>query len=144
VALSLRALAGVTPALVVVGGSFWLGRMCLQESARMETVVSKVESETMLRPTPEDEDRLHRVALKQETAEDLLDGRLTFAQAIDRYVTLLNSSDDPQGPGETETDRAANQLLSFARVRATRDPQRFAERMAQLQSDAARLAGAAD
>ena len=134
-----RALVGVAPALVVVAGSFLLGRVCLKQRDELrdkDVDVVAVRGETMLWPTKDDEDRLHRVALKQETAEDLLIGRLTLAEAIERYETLAAGADGPQGPGDTDAERAINQVLSFARIRAAQAPQRYAARKAELESEA--------
>jgi hypothetical protein len=145
VTLSPRALIGVAPALVVVAGSFVLSRACLHRSdpeRDADAAFLHASGETVLAPSPEDEDRLHRVAVKQETVEDLLNGQMTFADALNRFETLTASAEDPaQAPGETEPERAINQLLSFLRVRANRDHDRYGPRLAELESEARSFQG---
>jgi hypothetical protein len=135
VTLSPRALIGVAPALVVVAGSFLLSRACLRQADRerdADVAAVHASGELMVAPSPQDEDRLHRVAVKQETVEDLLNGQMTFAEALDRFEVLTA----PAGSGEADSGRAVNQLLAYLRIRAGREPERFAGRLAELESEA--------
>lgn len=138
-----RALLGVAPALVVVAGSFVLSRACLHEANNPGAAQAiHVRSEIVERPSAEDEERLHRVALKQEAVEDLLNGELTLAETVERFE-LLSTSAEAQanlrsaGHGEP----AVNQVLAFARVRAAQDVPRFGATLARLEAEAHSPAG---
>jgi hypothetical protein len=139
--LSPRALFGVAPALIVFVGSFVLSRQSVRDSV-LETADGAVEpsrSETIVWPTAEDEDRLHRVALKQETVDDLLEGRLTLTEAIERFESLTTSDEAisnlrVSGGGETDAERTRNQLMAYARVRVAMEPKRFEAALARLEA----------
>jgi hypothetical protein len=102
------------------------------------------EMETMLWLSPGDEERMHRVALKQETVLDMLDGRLTVAEAADRFLEV--SSSHPESlehlrlsPGENDEEKALSQLVTFARVQASRRPQRYEAALARVEQAAKSL-----
>jgi hypothetical protein len=137
-------LLGVAPALIVVAGSFLLSREYAAEADRARARDEKAgrgQGELVLRPSAEDEERLHRVALKEETVADLLAGRLTLADAVDRFEMLSRSAREGEqpavsGPAVTDTGRAVHQILSFARVCAAHQPERFGGAVARLESEA--------
>jgi len=137
-----RALLGVAPAIVVLVGSFMMSRACLRENSTREAVESDASrSEVVVSPTAEDDERLHRVALKQEAVDDLLGGQLTLDEAVERFEML---SESPEARANLRTarraglddDPAVNQVLLFARVRAAQDPKRFAAALARLEAEA--------
>jgi hypothetical protein len=135
-----RALLGAAPAVIVLAGSFVLSRQCQPDSGRADAhgaVASRACAETVLPVTPEDEDRLHRVAIKEETVDDLLDGRLSVEDAVDRFEMLVGSA----GPGNrfqgsTTTERAVYQVISYARVRCEQEHSRYAAAMARVEAEA--------
>jgi hypothetical protein len=143
VTLSPRALLGAAPALIVLSGSFLLSRECLSEANRPERQDRSVvgsRPETVLAATAEDEDRLHRVAIKDETVDDLFCDRLTLEDAVARFEMLTAAAEagggSSGGPSGTPTERAVYQVLCFARVQARHKPERFAAPLARLESDA--------
>jgi hypothetical protein len=144
VTLSPRALLGAVPALIVLAGSFLLSREYLAETDRSNSWAdgeARAHGETVQWPTAQDEDRLHRVALKQETVDDLMDGRLTLEEAVARFEMLsaaAESSDSGavQSPGNTPTERAVHQVLSYAHVRASREAERLVVPLARVESEA--------
>ena len=83
----------------------------------------------MILPSADDEDRIHRVALKHEAVMDLLDGRLTLDEVVARFCVV--TADSPEalanlrecGDGTTDEQRFIHQVVAFARVQAGRDPQ---------------------
>ena len=136
-----RALLGVAPALVVVAGSFVLARHHNREAALAETAESQNCVETVCFVSPRDEDRLHRVALKLETAEDLMDGRLSLDEAVERFETVSAAPESLANlraalRGRSDRERAVNQVLAFARTRASQEPARFATALARVEADA--------
>ena len=136
-----RALLGVAPALIVVAGSFALSRHHDREAAPDEQFAQKRLTETVSFPSADDQARLHRVALKQESAEDLLDGRLTLAEAVERFETYSSAPESLANlresmAGQSDRERAVNQVLSFVRVRAAQEPARFAAALARVEDEA--------
>jgi hypothetical protein len=137
-----RALLGVAPALVVVAGSFVLSRACLRESSRPGAADPISErSEIVARPSAEDEDRLHRVALKQEAVEDLLNGELTLAETVERFEMLSTSAEAQanlrsSGLVDPDVEPVVSQVLAFARIRAAQDRPRFGAALARLEAQA--------
>jgi hypothetical protein len=142
-----RALLGVAPALVVVAGSFVLSRACLRESKSPGAADPTSErSEIIARPSAEDEERLHRVALKQEAVEDLLNGELTLAETAERFEMLSTSAEAQanlrtSGRVDPDVDPAMSQVLAFARIRAAQDLPRFGTVLARLEAEARSPAG---
>jgi hypothetical protein len=142
-----RALLGVAPAFVVVAGSFVLSRACLREAGNSGNAESiPVRSEIVARPSAEDEERLHRVALKQEAVEDLLTGQLTLAETVERFEMLSTSAEaqanlQTSGHRDPDGDPAVSQVLAFARVRTAQDPHRFGAALARLEAQARSPAG---
>lgn len=144
-----RALLGVAPALVVVAGSYVMSRACLHESARPtnDGDLASVQGEIVALPTTEDRDRLHRVALKQEAVEELLDGQLTLADAVERFEMVSTSAEAranlrTAGRADPDVDPAITEVLAFARVRAAKDP-RYAATLARLEAEVHSPAGPA-
>src|SRR5262245_53562792 len=100
--------------------------------------------ETIHPVSAEDEDRMQRVAIKEETALDMLDGRLTVEEAAAQFLEVASS--DPASleylrlsPGDTDEERALFQLVSFARIQAGRQPQRYGAAFARLEQVAKSL-----
>jgi predicted component of type VI protein secretion system len=97
--------------------------------------------EVMVSPSAEDQERLHRVALKLETVDDLMDRRITLAEAVERFEALdaapeaLSNIRASLG-GNTDAERTLNQVLSFARVRASQQPKRYNAALARLEAEA--------
>jgi hypothetical protein len=124
-----------------------LSRECVREAASCDSVGFDrfpSHSEVVAWPSPADEERLHRVALKLETIDDLLDGLLSLDQAVERFETLSVSAETQANlrasvGGDSDGERAVNQVLIFARVRAAQEPQRFAAAIARLESEAKSL-----
>lgn len=139
-----RALLGVAPALIVLAGSFAMSRDCVREPGVCEGDGSEGDSnlsEVVVWPSAEDQDRLRRVALKQESVEDLLTGQITLADAVERFETLFESSEGRTNlrtpvAGDSDGERALNQVLAFARVRAGQDPDHFGPALARVESAA--------
>lgn len=136
-----RALLGVAPALIVVAGGLALARHHDREAASNERAAGQRLSHTVSYPTADDEARLHRVALRQETAEDLLDGRLTLADAVERFETYSSGAEALANlresmAGQSDRERVVNQVLSFVRVRAFQEPDRFAAALARVEGEA--------
>ena len=136
-----RALLGVAPAVVVVVGSFALARHH-DRPDNTDAEFAHNYGEMIEFPSVQDEDRLHRVALKQETVEDLLDGRLALAQAIDRFEAWMSVRESGENvrtlvSGRSDRERAINQMMSFVRIRASQEPARFNVVLARIEAEAA-------
>ena len=136
-----RALLGVAPALFVVAGSFALARHHGPDGSPDGTLSSDSVAETVSFLSPQDEERLHRVALKQETAEDLLEGRLTLAEAVDRFYTYSSAPESLANlraslGGRSDRERVMNQVLSFVRTRVSQEPDRYALARTRLEAEA--------
>ena len=141
--ISPRALIGALPALLVVVGSLIMSRKVAHEADRTEYSVL-VRADELWYPSIEDEDRLHRLALKQETVEDLLDGRLSLQEATERFESFAKLAEldpDPlhQPSDDTNRQRALQQVLAYAHVRANQNPERFASAVKHLDEVAASL-----
>ena len=148
--LSPRAGLCAAPALIVFLGTCLTVNLVEREPAA-GPAPERVASGELLPPlsalSAEEEDRVHRIALKQEIAVDLLDGRITLADAVARFGELAAS--DPEalehlrqaGAGETDDQRAVYQVLAFARGQAARHRGRYAGTLARLEAEAASLAG---
>jgi hypothetical protein len=134
VIVSPRALIGVAPAVVVLVGSFWMSRNSARPEPREDG--SGSHSEVMTRLTPEDEDRLHRVALKEETIDDLIDRRVSLAEAVDRFEMLAGPVAFLTNPGETPRERAVWQIMSYIRKKFSTNLDQVADRLAELESEA--------
>ena len=93
-------------------------------------------------PDAETEERVHRVALRQETIDDLMNGQVTLEAAVERFWDLSTGSEGAlislrnTIPGETDEQRVVNQVLTFAKVHASKEPGRFDTRLAQLRAEA--------
>jgi hypothetical protein len=142
VTLSPRALIGVAPALVVLVGSFALSRQYMREVKRAESeVVVRYGGEVLVPLSAEDQERLHRVALKLETVDDLMDRRITLAEAVEWFEALDATPEALSNiraslSGNTDAERTLNQVLSFARVRASQQPKRYNAGLARLEAEA--------
>jgi hypothetical protein len=142
VTLSPRALIGVAPALVVLVGSFALSRQYVRDVKRAEAdVVVRYGGDVVVGQTAEDQERLHRVALKLEAVDDLMDRRITLTEAVERFEALDAAPEALSNmraslAGNTDTERALNQVLSFARVRASQNPKHFNAALARLEAEA--------
>ncbi|HVK12534.1 MAG TPA: hypothetical protein VM597_27545 [Gemmataceae bacterium] len=94
-------------------------------------------------PDAETEERVHKVAFRQETVADLMTGYVSLEAAVERFWDL--STGTPQSlvslrntiPGATDEERVVAQVLMFARVHASKEPGRWESRMAQLETEAA-------
>jgi hypothetical protein len=136
---ALRALVAATPVVLVLGGIFFMSRDPEPGAPHDPTECLEDGCPTVLTLTAEDEERMHRLALKTETAIDLLDGRMTVADAAARFLEL--SASDPESldnmrkasEGSTDEEKALDQLLAFARIQAIRQPERYAAAFAQAQ-----------
>lgn len=142
-----RALLGVAPALIVIAGSFALSRNCVPGPEGCKGVGPGSRSaivEVTVWPTAEDGDRLHRVALKQETVEDLLTGLINLSDAVERFETFSELGPGRTGAMADESDGAwaLKQVLSFSRVRAAQDPGQFGPALARVESAAREFATA--
>jgi hypothetical protein len=73
VLLALRALVAATPAILVLGAIFFMSRDNDLGAPKDPTECTD-DCPTVRMLTPEDEERMHRLALKTETAIDMLDG----------------------------------------------------------------------
>jgi hypothetical protein len=139
--LSWRAAICAAPTVLVLAGSAWLAQRSNTEleSAREADPTGGV---TVVWPSAEDNERLHRVAVKQETVVDLLDGRLSFDAAAERFWELTSSSPEALAQlrdkklGDSDEERVRNQLLVFARVQAARDRGRYAAALARVEDEA--------
>lgn|GEM_PF-4200172 len=136
---ALRALVAATPVVLVLGGILFMSRNPEVGAPADPTECTKDDCPNVLRLTAEDEERMHRLALKTETTIDMLDGRLAVAEAAARFLELCSS--DPESlenmrhasAADTDEEKALDQLLSFARIQAIRQPERYAAAFAQAQ-----------
>jgi hypothetical protein len=139
-----RAVIGAAPALfLLVAGALLIQKYRPDQKSTAE------DTESAVRPTADDEETLHRTALKQETAIDLLDGRLTMAEAVERFhecsATSSRSLDSlrDQYVGANENEKIVHQVLSFARIHALRNPDRYGHTFARLEAEARALSSVA-
>ena len=126
-----RALFFSVPALIVLVGGYYVA----PKVSPIEEDVQPGSSYSALIdwPSEKDEDLMRRVAIKQETTLDLLDGRLTLREAVDRFRLL--STPTASGSFESLDDsRFVAQVISFARSHAARDPGRFHATLLQIES----------
>jgi hypothetical protein len=139
--VSWRAALCAAPTILVLAGSAWLAHRA-QTGSRPQGEMDPTGGTTVVWPSEADYDRLHRVALKQETVLDLLDGRLTFEAAAERFLELTIASPETLANlrqtsfGDTDEERAVHQLLVFARVQAARDRARYGDALARLELEA--------
>lgn len=129
---ALRALIAITPAIFVLASIFFMSSDTDLGSAKGTTVCAEDDCVSVQLASAQDQARVHRLALKTETAIDMLDGRLSVDDAAARFLEL--SASDPESlehmrqscSGATDEEKALDQLLAFARVQAVRQPKRFA------------------
>ncbi len=118
--LSPRAGMFAVPALVVFVGSYLMARPTPDGPTASDRPPDD-HRVSVERPTAEHEESLHRVARKQETAADLLDGRLTLAEAVARFREVSTSTPAAidnlrqNSAGPTDEARLVHQVLSFVR-----------------------------
>lgn len=137
-----RAALCAAPTILVLAGSAYLGDRSRGERAR-PPADDRTPGEIMIATTADDEDRIHRVALKYEATVDLLEGRMTFDEAVARFwevtsgspesLTFLHEATD----GTTDEERIIHQVVAFARVQAAKDPQRYRAIFERLEREAA-------
>lgn len=142
-----RALLGAAPAVIVVAGSYAMSRACLHDNAAREAAEQNMcVCEVIARPTAGDEERLHRVALKQEAIEDLLNGEITLAETVERFEMLSETPEAKAnlrvaGRVDPRRSPAVNQVLAFARIRAAQEPRRFRAVLNWIEAEARSPAG---
>jgi len=141
---ALRALLTCAIPVLVLAGSFLASHRGQEVVARSAHPGTSSGIETVKPLTTEDEERMHRVALKEETALDLLDGRMTVEEAAAQFLEV--SSSDPESlenmrlaPGDSDQEKALSQLILYARVQAGRKPQRYADALARVEQSAKSL-----
>ncbi|HJZ89231.1 MAG TPA: hypothetical protein VKE40_00060 [Gemmataceae bacterium] len=140
----LRAALGAAPALIVVAGSAWVAHIADRTSDRPPG--SDTYEETVLWPSPDDEARMHRLAVKQEAVSDLMDGLLTLEEVVERFEDVTESSAESVNnmrrtvEGGTDRDRILNQVVLFARVYASNNPRRYQEARRRIEQEARSLA----
>jgi len=140
---ALRTLLTVALPVLLLAGSLLISRY--GQAGSMKRVDDDTPSVvTMQAVSAEDEDRMQRVAIKEETALDMLDGRLTVEEAAAQFLEVASS--DPEAlenmrlsPGDTDEERALFQLISFARVQAGRQPKRYGAALARVEQAAKSL-----
>jgi hypothetical protein len=137
---ALRTLLTVALPVLLLVGSLLISQYG-QAGAIKGVEDAKPDVQTMYAVSAEDEDRMQRVAIKEETALDMLDGRLTVEEAAAQFLKVAAS--DPESleylrlaPGDTDEERALFQLISFARVQAGRKPQRYSAALARVEQTA--------
>ena len=142
-----RAALCAAPTILVLAGSAWMASHACQARDRA-TAAAEPDCEIIIANSPADEDRMHRVALKHEVVLDLLDGRLTFEEAVARFRDVTGGSAEAlanlreSGAGTTDEQRVVEQVLAFARVQASRKPSRYGPAMVRLELEAkSRFAG---
>jgi hypothetical protein len=136
-----RAALCAAPTILVLAGSAWMASHACQVRDRA-AAAKEFDCEIIIENTPADDDRMHRVALKHEAILDLLDGRLTFDEAVARFRDVTAGSAEARanlresGAGTTDEERVIEQVLAFARVQAARKPLRYGPAMVRLESQA--------
>jgi hypothetical protein len=94
-------------------------------------------------PDAETEERVHKVAFRQETIADLMNGELSLEAAVERFWDLSTGSEKSLVslrntiPGETDEERVIKQVLMFAKVHMSKSPGRYEDRLTQLETEAA-------
>jgi hypothetical protein len=143
---ALRAALCAAPTIIVLAGSAWIAQVADGKPERASASVP--DQETVNWPSREDEDRIHRLAIKQEAAADLLNGLLTLEETIARFRDVIDSSPECLNnlrltvPGDTDEERIVNQIVLFARVHAGTDPHRYAAARARLEQQAKSMTAA--
>jgi hypothetical protein len=144
-----RAALFAAPALIVFVGSYLIANHAERRSASgLGEPISHHQQETIVCVSAEDEERLHRIALKQETAIDLLNGRLTLDEAVMRFVEISSSGGDeaalPQmdSIGLTERERFIHQVIAHARSHVNHGRGRYDAALARLEMEANAIVGA--
>jgi hypothetical protein len=135
-----RAAVCAAPTMLALAGSAYLAHHA--RSREPGAPAPGEESRVMVAVSPADEDRMHRVALKHEAVMDLLDGRMTFDEAVERFRDVSAGSPEALanlregGFGTTDEEALVQQLVSFARVQAAHDARRYGPALAQLEEEA--------
>ena len=125
-----RALFFSVPALILLVGSYLVSPKDLKTEAEAQPSSSLAASIEW--PTERNEALIRRVALKQETTLDLLDGRITFHESVDRF-RLLSTSANSNSEGAGDDARFAAQVVSFSRAETSRNPGRFKAALADIE-----------
>jgi len=126
----LRALFFGVPALIVLFGGYYMAPKTSTSDDALQPGSSFMAAIEW--PSEDDADLVRRVAIKQETTLDLLDGRLTLEDAIDRFRLI-----SPASSNESEKEnvsRYAQQVVSFTRAHAVRDPERYQAAYTKLEA----------
>jgi hypothetical protein len=137
---SWRAALCAAPTILALGGSVYLGYHA--RGHEPPPGGRWTGHQVVIGVSAADEERMHRVALKHEAVMDLLDGRIAFADAVERFRDASTGSPEglanlrEAGFGETDDERLVQQLLSFARVQADRDLRRYGPALARLEQEA--------
>src|SRR5687767_13058672 len=85
-----RAALCAAPTILVLTGSLWLANRSRLEAQKSDVGIDS--DATVISVSPADEERMHRVAIKHEAVVDLLDGRMTFDEAMARFWDVAASS----------------------------------------------------
>jgi len=143
---ALRAALCAAPTIIVLAGSAWIAQVADGKPERPS--ISMPDQETVNWPSPEDEERIHRLAIKQEAVADLMNGVLTLEETIARFRDVIDSSPEclhnlrQTVPGDTDDERIVNQIVLFARVHATTNPRLYGSTMARLNQEARSMTAA--
>ena len=92
-------------------------------------------------PGPDTEEKVNRVAIRQETIADLMNEELSLEGAVERFWDMSTGTEESLVslrntiPGSTDEEKVVNQVLMFAKVHAQKEP-RYAPRLAQLKAEA--------
>ena len=140
-----RALFLALPALMVVVGAVLMARS--PEWAMIDSSSSPDDygSEISIGLTPVDESRMDIIHQKQLIARDLLNDRVPLSEAADRFLALNQSSSEALAnlrfgwQGRTDWECALRQAMAFARSLSRKDPERWVNAMARIDSEAATI-----
>lgn len=128
---------------IVFAAASYVTRTAIDGQAKQrQAETDETQLSTTIPASQESEDRIHRVALKQEAISDMLDGRLTLAETASRFWDV--SVDDESAmnnlrhtmPGRTDDELIVHQVLTYARVQTNSNPKRFAARLAHIEIEA--------
>lgn len=144
----LRAVCGAILCAILLAAGVIVAKTALENDLPLAPRVADPEGTELRHLSADDEDRVRRIAMKHEAIADLFDDRLSPEAALERFWDLTATCPESLNnlrsgvAGSSDEERVANQLVSFARTHAEREPAKHSNRMrlveATVQSLAAR------
>jgi hypothetical protein len=132
-----RAALFAAPALIVLAGSYLIAQHAQSRGDGYENGAPVRGQETVVWVSEEDEERMHRIALKQEAATDLLEGRLTLDETVQRFIDVSAGTENPFDNDVVDPrERFLMQVIAHIRTIAYHWPGRYDSAVARIVAEA--------